>query len=288
MYVHLDYAAMVTATNPAAARRQSGGAMDRRARPVTPVDRSSALPLWAQVRQDLERRLRRGDLDEAFPGEMRLVEEYGVSRQTVRQAVRALREAGVVDAGRGRAPRVASREIAQPQGTLYSLFASVAATGRRQRSVVRRLDARADGTVAARLGLEESAPLVHLERLRLIDDEPLAVDRVWLPAQFAAPLLDADFSETSLYDELDRRCGIRLTGGREEVRAVVPTPAERSLLGLDDRGAALAIDRLGEWRARPVEWRQTLVRGDRFTLVSDLGRSEPLAFTMGVGSAGSD
>lgn len=260
--------------------------MDGRARRVTPVDRSSALPLWAQVRQDLERRLRRGELDDVFPGEMGLVEEYGVSRQTVRQAVRALREAGVVDAGRGRAPRVVDREIAQPQGMLYSLFASVEATGRRQRNVVRRLDARADGTVAARLGLEESTPLVHLERLRLADDEPLAVDRVWLPAQLAAPLLDADFTATSLYAELDRRCGIRLSGGREEVRAVVPTPSERALLGLDGRGATLAIDRLGEWRGRPVEWRQTLVRGDRFALVSDLGRAAPLAFAMGDRFAG--
>lgn len=257
--------------------------MDRRERRLTPVDRASAVPLWAQVREDLERRLRRGDLDDAFPGEMRLVEEYGVSRQTVRQAVRALREAGVVEAGRGRPPRVAAREIAQPQGSLYSLFASVEATGRRQRSVVRRLDARADGTVAARLGLEESTPLVHLERLRLVDDEPLAIDRVWLPARIAAPLLEADFSATSLYAELDRRCGVRLGGGREEIRAVVPAPAECALLGLDVGGAALAIDRLGEWRGRPVEWRRTLVRGDRFSLVSDLGSPQPLAFTMGTG-----
>lgn len=260
--------------------------MDRRARSITPVDRASALPLWAQVRQDLERRLRRGEFDDAFPGEMSLVAEYGVSRQTVRQALRALREAGVVEAGRGRAPRVAAREITQPQGTLYSLFASVEATGRRQRSVVRRLDARADGIVAARLGLEESTPLVHLERLRLVDSEPLAIDRVWLPARLAAPLLDADFTATSLYEELERRCGIRLTGGREEVRAVVPTAAERSLLELDARGAALAIDRLAQWRGRPVEWRQTLVRGDRFALVSDLARAQPPAFAMGPRFAG--
>lgn len=261
--------------------------MDRRPHPVTPVDRASALPLWAQVRQDLERRLRRGELDDAFPGEMSLVAEYGVSRQTVRQALRALREAGVVEAGRGRAPRVASPEIAQPQGTLYSLFASVRQAGRRQRSVVRRLEARADGTVAARLGLEESTPLVHLERLRLADGEPLALDRVWIPARYAAPLLDVDFAETSVYEELDRRCGIRLSGGTEEVRAVVPTPAEQALLELDAHGAALAIDRLGEWRGRPVEWRRTLVRGDRFTLVSDLGREAPGAFALGARFAGS-
>ena len=122
---------------------------------------------------------------------------------------------------------------------------------------MRTLDARADGVVAARLGLEESTPLIYLERLRLADDEPLAMDRVWLPARLAAPLLDAGLHRTALYDELDRRCGVRLTGGREQVRAVEPDRG-RGLLNLPDHTAALAVDRTGELRGQPVEWRQTV------------------------------
>ena len=247
---------------------------------AVPVDRASALPLWAQVQADIERRLRLGEFTEAFPGEMALVGQYAVSRHTVREALRRLRETGLVDAARGRAPKVADNEITQPQGTLYSLFSSVEASGHHQRSIVRTLDARADGTVAARLGLEESTPLIYLERIRLADDEPLAMDRVWLPARVAAPLLDADFTETSLYDELDRRCGVRLTGGREEVRAVIPTAAERVLLDLPDHTAALAVDRTGELRGQPVEWRQTVVRGDRFSLLTDFTRPDRVSMSV--------
>lgn len=250
--------------------------MDTRPPPrrPTPVDRSSPVPLWAQVRGDVEARLRRGDFADAFPAEMALVEEYAVSRHTVREAIRQLRATGLVEAARGRAPRVTSTEITQAQGTLYSLFASVEASGHTQRSVVRALDARADGTVAARLGLEESTSLVYLERLRLIDDEPLALDRAWLPARIGAPLLDADFTATSLYDELRRLCGVRLTGGQEHVRAVLPTPAERVLLAIPPSAAALAIDRVGELRGQPVEWRETVVRGDRFGLLTDFSRPD--------------
>lgn len=254
--------------------------MARGNRKAVPVDRSSALPLWAQVEADIERRVRSGEFADAFPGELRLVEEYGVSRHTVREALRRLRTSGTIDAGRGRPPRVAEREISQPQGTLYSLFASVEASGHHQRSIVRRLDARADGTVAYQLGLEESTPLIYLERIRLADEEPLAMDRVWLPAKLAAPLLDSDFTETSLYHELDRRCGVRLTGGWEEVRAVVPTPAERMLLEIGEGTAALAIDRQGHLRGQPVEWRQTVVRGDRFTVTTDLGDPQRAALTV--------
>ena len=244
------------------------------------VDRKSPLPLWAQVQRDIEARVRRGDFADSFPGEMALVVEYAVSRHTVREALRRLRETGLIDAARGRPPKVAGNEIEQPQGTLYSLFASVEAAGRLQRSIVRTLDARADGTVAHRLGLEESTPLIYLERIRLADEEPLAMDRVWLPARIAAALLQADFTQTSLYQELDRRCDIRLTGGQEQVRAILPTPAERVLLDMSDTTAALAIDRTGELRGQPVEWRQTVVRGDRFSLLTDFTRPDRVSMTV--------
>ncbi|GHH69339.1 transcriptional regulator [Streptosporangium violaceochromogenes] len=253
-----------------------------------PMDRSSALPLWAQLRADLDRRLGAGEFEDAFPGELALVAEYGVSRHTVREALRRLRADGVVTAERGRAPRLAVQAaIEQPLGALYSLFASVEAAGQRQRSVVRILDVRADGLVAVRLGLEESTPLLHLERLRLADEEPLALDRVWMPAEVAAPLLEADFTHTALYDELARRCGLRPTGGREHIRAVVPTAAERRLLGVEPGVAAFAVDRLACHEARPVEWRRTLVRGDRFAVIADFSARDGYRLGVAGGRPGS-
>lgn len=234
---------------------------------VPPLDRSSPLPLWAQLRLELRRRAAAGEFATAFPGELALVQDYGVSRHTVREALRALRAEGTVVAGRGRAPRLATPvEIEQPLGSLYSLFNSVEQAGLAQRSVVRGLDVRADGVVAARLGLEESTPLLYLERLRLAGEEALALDRAWLPASLGAALLDADFTRTSLYAELAARAGVRLTGGREWIGAAVPSPAEQALLGLETGVALLAVDRLGCAGGRPVEWRHTIVRADRFWL----------------------
>jgi GntR family transcriptional regulator len=234
------------------------------------LDRHSPLPLWAQLRDDLRRRLEDGAFDEEFPGELALVEAYGVSRHTVRSALRELRAEGIVIAERGRRPRLAGHDlITQPLGALYSLFALVEEAGLAQTSIVRVLDVRADGVVADRLELEASTPLFHLERLRLAGDEPLALDSVWLPAGVAAPLLEADFTHTALYDELAARAGVRLDGGHEHIRAVVPSRAEQRLLGLPRSVGVLAIDRLGYAGARPVEWRRTLIRGDRFSLTAD-------------------
>ncbi|WP_037609891.1 GntR family transcriptional regulator [Streptacidiphilus rugosus] len=235
-----------------------------------PLARSAGSPLWAQLRADLLRRLDAGEFLDVFPGEHDLVAEYGVSRHTVREALRQLRAEGLVTAQRGRVSRFgAGRPLEQRMGEAYSLFRSVEEVGAVQRSITRVLDRRADGVIAARLGLEESTPLVYLERLRLADGEPLAVDRVWLPADLAAPLLTVDFTHTSLYDELERHCGARVSGGWERIRAVVPGRGERVLLDCPPTTALFAIDRLGhDADGRPVEWRQTLVRADRFAVAA--------------------
>ena len=254
----------------------------RRGATAGQLDRRSPLPLWAQLRADLLRRLAAGAFIEAFPSELALVAEYAVSRHTVRAALRELRADGVVVAERGRRPRLAgSTAITQPLGALYSLFASVESAGLRQGSIVRARDLRADAVIAERLGLEASTPLFRLERLRLAGGEPLALDTVWLPAEIAAPLLEADFTHTALYDELAARAGVRLDSGREHIRAVVPTRAEQALLEIPPSTGALAIDRLGHSGGSPVEWRHTLIRGDRFSLLAEFSPRTGYQLTVG-------
>ncbi len=232
------------------------------------MQRHASAPLWQQLLLDLRRRVAAGAFTTSFPGELDLVSEYAVSRHTVREALRRLREEGVVTASRGRRPSLAPVEVLQPLGALASLFATVEAQGLEQRSIVRHLDQRKDGVVASRLELEESTPLLYLERLRLAGGEPLALDRVWLPADLAGQLLGVDFTRTGLYDELATHCGIHLTGGTEQVRAVQPRGAEAELLALPPTAALLLIERTSLLHDRPVELRHTVVRGDRFGITA--------------------
>ncbi len=252
------------------------------------LDRESPLPLWAQLYEDLTSRLRAGEFAGDFPAEGDLAAAYGVSRNTVREAMRRLRDDGVVIAGRGRRPRTALSMIEQPLGAIYSLFASVEAAGLDQQSVVRALDVRTDSAVALRLGLGPTTSLLYLERLRLAAGEPLAIDRVWLPGDVGAQLVDVDFSHTSLYRELHDRIGIRLTTAREQIRAVVPSRNDRRALSLAADQAALAIDRLSNVADRPVEWRQTVIRGDAFALVADFSARTGFQFDFAADNDAAD
>lgn len=232
------------------------------------VDRDSALPLWAQVLGDLRRRLARGEFESHFPGDEELRAQYGVSRHTVREAVRQLQAEGVVERGRGRGSFVRERMIEQPMGSFYSLFRSVEAQGFVQRSIVRQLEERQDADAAEMLGRAADEPLVYLERLRLADDEPIVLDCSWLPAALARPLLGVDFTRTALYRELHVRCGIEANAGWERLSPALPTREQRELLGLPAGQPLLAVERLTLRDTTPVEWRHGLVRQDRFAYVA--------------------
>ena len=227
------------------------------------------MPLWAQLLGDLRVRLAAGEFNERFPTDQELVDEYGVSRHTVREAVRRIQAEGILDRRRGRGTYVKAVEFEQPLGTLYSLFRSIENAGIGQTSVVLTKDVRTDADVARRLDLEAATELFYLERLRLAGDRPLAVDRAWVPNDIAGPLMQADFARTALYDELATLCGIKPETGTEVIRPVIPDEDDREQLGIDDAEAAFLILRKTEAGGRPLEWRESVVRGDSYSFRVD-------------------
>ena len=233
------------------------------------LDRSSPLPLWAQLLEDLRGRLDAGEFTEGFPTDLQLTSDYGVSRHTAREAVRRLQAEGVVRRERGRGTFVRSPTFEQATGAIYSLFRSIEARGLEQRSKVLDRSVVADGEVAARLDLAPDAELVRLERLRSADGHPLAHDTVWLPAEVALPLLDVDFTHTSLYDELQSRCGVRPASGTEWIATELPGDADRELLGVASKQPVFRIRRRScTADGHALEWRETVIRGDRYTFVA--------------------
>jgi len=224
-------------------------------------------PLWAQVLADLRRRLATGEFAQRFPGDADLVETYGVSRHTVREAVRRLQGEGLLERRRGRGSFISGPAIEQPVGTLYSFYRSIEEAGIVQESVVRRLEERRDDRAEAMLACI-GQPLVYLERLRLADGEPIALDWSWLPARLARGLLGVDFRHAGLYEQLAESCGVRLTSGWERIRPVLPDRRQRVALEMDAQQAAFEIERFGMQGDQPVEWRHGVVRGDRYAFVA--------------------
>jgi GntR family transcriptional regulator len=235
----------------------------------TPLDRGNAMPLWAQLETDLRRRLERGEFDQGFPTDLQLTVAYEVSRHTVREAVRHLNRGGLLKRERGRGTVVNRLEFEQSLGTLYSLFESVEAAGVDQTSEVLRLEVVTDPGAAANLEVPKSTKLVLLERLRLAGGVPLAVDRAWLPHSLAKHLLKVDWARTALYAELATAGAPVPNQGWERLTPLLPASGDRKLLQLANTEAAFFLERLGCRDGRPVEWRTTVIRGDRYRFVTE-------------------
>lgn len=236
------------------------------------LDRESPMPLWAQLEAELKTRLDSGEFDDRFPTDTELVTEYEVSRHTVREAIRHLNTSGILRRERGRGTVINRGRFEQPLGALYSLFQSIESSGATQRSQVLELREDVDPVVAAHLGLAPDTPLLFLERLRHADDEPLAIDRSWLPLALARPLLASDFQHTALYAELAMQTGTSPDAGWERIAPVLPTPEQRTQLAMRRGEAAFFLERLGTANGTPIEWRTTLIRGGRYQFVSNFTR----------------
>ena len=236
---------------------------------ATPLDRHASAPLWSQLDQELRRRMEAGHFARRFPTDRELMAIYAVSRHTARHDVRQLGADGILRRSRGVGTSVDRRTFERSLGSLYSLFQVVEESGVPQRSEVRALEIVTDAEAAEQLDLDPTTPLVLIDRLRWAGDEPLAIDRIWLPADVAEPLLHADFTHTSLYNELDRSAGMHPNAGWERIHPGIPTDDERRSLQLDEREAVFSIERLGTYNSEPLEWRVTTIRGDRFTLLAD-------------------
>ncbi len=68
---------------------------------------------------------------------------------------------------------------------------------------------------------------------------------------------------------MEASIGQRPNEGWEKIHPAVPTDDEREALGLADGDAVFSIQRLGTCSGAPIEWRVTIIRGDRFTFVAD-------------------
>lgn len=246
-----------------------------------PLDPKAPEPLWSQLARVLKQRLGTGEYAERFPTEMDLTTEFEVSRATVREAIRRLKDEGLLDARRGSGTFVVRRQLDQAVIGNPGLARAIAAAGMEEQSEVLRF---AEGPVAlgageagraaaAALGLAHDEVVVWLERLRSADGRRVALDvsAIALSEAKRLVLLGADLQKGSLYDALAERCGVQVTGAVEQVRAVRCSAEDRELLDLDDDEGVLEVERVTYAGDVPVEWRRSLLRGSAYVLGASWG-----------------
>jgi len=168
------------------------------------LERSNPLPLYYQLKEVLKQQIRAGHLapHTAIPSEPELVAQYHVSRATVRQALTELVHEGLLYRQHGRGTFVCEPRIQQNISELTSFTEELRRRGKRPGGVLLISElVRGSQAVRERLRLNDEEQVVRLERLRLADDVPVALEVDHLPHPRAAGiyLRAKETAEGSLY-----------------------------------------------------------------------------------------
>ncbi|WNB98860.1 GntR family transcriptional regulator [Streptomyces sp. CGMCC 4.7035] len=229
------------------------------------LDRSSPVPLYYQLAQQLEAAIEHGVLGPGslLGNEIDLAGRLGLSRPTVRQAIQSLVDKGLLVRRRGVGTQVVHSQVKRPL-ELSSLYDDLEASGQKPATqVVRNEVEQASAEVAAALGIAEGADVHHMERLRLTHGEPVAFLSNYVPVG----LLDLDtrtLESTGLY-RMMRSAGITLHSARQTVGARSATAKEAQRLAEPEGAALLTMQRTAyDDTGRAVEYGTHIYRASRY------------------------
>lgn len=238
--------------------------------------RPDAGPRYVQLRQRLAEGVHQGILapGDPLPAEREIAAITDFSRVTVRKAIRSLADEGTIIQKQGSGSFISST-AAQIEQRLTRLTSFTEDMAKRGKAVSARwlerglfMPSSEERTV---LELSDEDSVARISRLRLADNQPMAIESASLPAEILPnPLI----VETSLYEVLEQH-GHRPIRALQKISAINIGPREAELLGVAQGAAGLQIERISYLEdGRIAEFTQSLYRGDAYNFVAELRLSK--------------
>jgi DNA-binding GntR family transcriptional regulator len=248
------------------------------------LDRNSPIPLYFQLAQHYENEIHTGNLDsgDRIENEVKMAEVLGLSRPTVRAALRYLVDKDLVVRRRGQGT-VVTKEKVNRSVKLTSLFDDLARAGKRPTTKVLHNEvSKASDLVKSALGLEADEQFViYLERLRFGDGEPISLMHNYLPTSLVT--LSNEMLEGHGLYELLRASGIFPFSATQRISAKNASATEARVLNETKGTALLTLERTTyDERGRALEFAQHVYRASRYTLLTTVAVDDPASDSAGV------
>ena len=241
---------------------------------MSPLDKQLPVPLYHQLKCALITAIDSGEWQsgQRLPNEGKLAATFGVSKVTVRQALRDLSDVGYVRREQGRGTFVSRPKLGQGPRELTSFSQEMrrhhlTASSR----ILERFEIGATDRVSEALQIPTGEDVFVLKRLRLADGEPMAIQTAHIPVRLVPGMVDEDMENVSLYELLQSRFGLQPWSARETYSAIAVEAAASELLRVPRGAPALAVERVTYLATgKPFEFVQSLVRGDRYSIILEL------------------
>lgn len=228
----------------------------------------------SHTRQQVLDLIERLGVGTAIPSERQLSADLGVSRLTLRAALDDLAREGYLVRRRGSGTYVQHPKISQ-ELTITSFSDDMRRRGMEPGSRTLSMTTTHAGARLGRfLNVSPSEEIVVVKRLRLADGETMAIETLHIP-EALVPGLTPKALTGSFYELLRDRYGVVIAGGTQAIEPTVTNEEESAALGVPLHSPAFLFERTSRDEAgRTVEYVQSVYRGDRYRIVTELSRRE--------------
>jgi GntR family transcriptional regulator len=234
------------------------------------------IPKYQLIEKDILERIESGSLRPLYPlpSEKELCLQFLASRSTIRIALDHLSYAGKIFRVPGKGSFVALPKIDQNLSQFMGFSEKMKAQGFSVKTKLIKKDVIfADGEISAKLLLKPREKVIKIERLRLVEAQPMVLQLFFVPLSTCHVLLNEDLEAQSLRLLLEKKCGIRLHRSDLWVESFAPSRREKKLLGDPKASLFLMVEGVAyDINDVPVRHSKGIFRGDRIRLkISDFG-----------------
>ncbi|MFC4597575.1 GntR family transcriptional regulator [Cohnella hongkongensis] len=244
---------------------------------INVIDPNSPLPMYQQLKDILKGKILSEEwpVGSLIPTEQELIEEYRVSRTTVREAVIELVKQGLLQKKQGRGTEVKSSKVEERLGKLTGFAEEIVDKGFKHSARLVSSEFRKNCFYElSLLGLPDDASVFFIERIRLADNEPIAYERSCWPEEIGKLLLQEDLNTAAFYKVLEEKYGYSLKEAEETIHAANATQAEADFLSISPGEALLERRRVSyDASGRAMEYTKTKYRSDRYSYKVNLQRN---------------
>jgi len=232
------------------------------------------IPKYYRIQEILRARIASGEYRafQRIPSEAELSKEFNVSRGTIERAIRILVEEGLLYREQGKGTFVAAPKFDEISFRLSDFWEEAKRAGRKTRIQLLKAEKRpADEETALRLRLVPNTPIIEIERLRLVDEAPIAYEFRRLPYALCPQLLTEDLENQSIHRLLIEKYRLPLLKASYTIEAIVLKGEMARLLQAPPGTPGFRIDRLTFTTGmKPAVWFHQIYRGDRYRFTAEL------------------
>lgn len=230
------------------------------------MDDKAPVSLYYQLKEKMKKKIKSGEwpVESRIPTERALCSAYGVSRITVRQALDDLKREGHIYSKQGKGTFVRRLKIEQGLEKFYSFSEDIKRMGYDADSKIlefKTIDC--DDLLIEILKLKNKDKVYKIKRLRYADSEPFDVETSYIPVKDHPDMFEKDIAKLVLYNVLKEKYDEFVNKADETFEAAIIDHKYADLLSVEKNSAVILLKRIAKANEKPVEYCETVIRGDR-------------------------